>query len=78
MDEVVFTLFEEDGPVLNPDDESQWNIVKPLPVNRFKPSQHVDPGKDIRVVNSKLDVSWEFEDGRYHLEFSLSHQGPIP
>jgi hypothetical protein len=48
IDEVVFTLFErETGTQFNPDDESQWIIVKPLPVSEFPSSQDVKlPAQD--------------------------------
>jgi hypothetical protein len=72
LDEVVFTLYErDDGTIINPDDESQWNIQKPLPAGPF-----LAPGQpDTGILRSTDFARWDFEGGKYHLEYNLSRQG---
>lgn len=77
IEEVVFTLYERDtGTIFNPDDESQWIIIHPVSVSHFGPSQNLPPdAPDILRVLRQVDFArWDFEGGRYHLEYNLSHQ----
>jgi hypothetical protein len=76
IDEVVFTIYERDtGTIFNPDDESQWIIISPLPISQFGASQDIPAGlPDVRLLRQVDFARWNFEGGRYHLEYNLSHQ----
>jgi hypothetical protein len=76
IDEVVLTLYErDDGTIINPDDESQWIIHRPLPLEEFRPSQELPPGDlNQRVKRETGFAVWDFEGGKYHMEYNLSHQ----